>query len=78
MSIIVSIHTPQRSSADFVFVRLKDNAYYLKSSMEFSKNGYTCCLDTTIHDKMGKSRGHHTHYVTTDYYIITRCYSLFL
>ena len=46
--------------------------------MEFNKNGYTCCLDTTKHDEIEKSRGHHAHYVTTAHYIITRFYSLFL
>ena len=56
---------------------LKDNAHYLNSPMEFNKNGYTCCLDTTKHDEMEKSRGHHAHYVTTAHYIITRFYSFF-
>ena len=56
----------------------KDNAHNLNSPMEFNKNGYTCCLDTTKHDEIEKSRGHHAHYVTTAHYIITRFYSLFL
>ena len=25
--------------------------------MEFNKNGYTCCLDTTKHDEIEKRRG---------------------
>ena len=45
--------------------------------MELNKNGYTCCLDTTKHDEMEKSRGHHAHYVTTAYYIITRFFFSF-
>ena len=56
----------------------KDNAHNLNSPMEFNKNGYTCCLDTTKHDEIEKSRGHHARYVTTAHYIITRFYSLFL
>ena len=27
---------------------VKDNAHNLNSPMEFNKNGYTCCLDTTF------------------------------
>ena len=59
-------------------VEFKDNAHNLNSPMEFNKNGYTCCLDTTKHDEIEKSRGHHAHYVTKAHYIITRFYSLFL
>ena len=59
-------------------ISLKDNAHYLNSPMEFNKNGYTFCLDTTKHDEIEKIRGHHAHYGTTAHYIITRFYSLFL
>ena len=57
---------------------VKGNAHNLNSPMEFNNNGYTCCLDTTKHDEIEKSRGHHAHYVTKAHYIITRFYSLFL
>ena len=57
---------------------LKDNAHNLNSPMTLNKNGCTCCLDTTKHDEIEKSKGHHAHYVTTAHYIITRFYSLFL
>ena len=63
---------------EFNMSKIKDNAHNLNSPMEFNKNGYTCCPDTTKHDEIEKSRGHHAHYVTTAHYIITRFYSLFL
>ena len=66
------------ATVKLVLCQIKDNAHNLNSPMEFNKNGYTCCLDTTKHDEIEKSRGHHAHYVTTAHYIITRFYSLFL
>ena len=57
---------------------VKDNGHFLNSPIEFNTNGCMFCLDTTKHDEMEKSRGHHARYVTTAHYIITRFYSLSL
>ena len=39
---------------EFNMSKIKDNAHNLNSPMEFNKNGYTCCLDTTKHDEIEK------------------------
>ena len=42
------------ATVKLVLCQIKDNAHNLNSPMEFNKNGYTCCLDTTKHDEIEK------------------------